>query len=318
MSLAIEPYAGPAPVVQVIQDARKTVDLNVYYLSSREILNALRSAHARGVAVRVILDQHPYGMKPRMIQKEARNVQATGAIMKWAPSRFEGRYVFDHAKYVCNGHECEIGTANFDWSAFHRNREYLYTTHNARLVQAATEVFDADWSNRHAPAWTHRALVLSPGTSESQLASIIQQPGPIEIESEELGDDRAVLDAMAGKGNQLRIILPSSISAQDHRNAAWLAGKGVKVRLLPKRPVYLHAKMEISGYEAFIGSENFSASSLDRNREMGVILEKPADLLRLKEQFIHDWESAAPLQAGTAAQHHHYRHTWGSWHHNHG
>ena len=56
--LYIEPHAGPAPIVQVITDARHTVDLNVYYLSSKPILSALRRAHARGVNVRVILDQH--------------------------------------------------------------------------------------------------------------------------------------------------------------------------------------------------------------------------------------------------------------------
>ena len=96
--LFTEPYAGPAPIVQVISSARREVSLNVYYLSSRPILDALRAAHARGVAVRVILDAHPYGMKPWMIQKEVRAVQATGAALHWAPPRFEaapGRYVFD-------------------------------------------------------------------------------------------------------------------------------------------------------------------------------------------------------------------------------
>ena len=98
--LFTEPYAGPAPIVQVISSARREVSLNVYYLSSRPILNALRAAHARGVTVRVIIDEHPYGMKPWMIQKEVRAVQATGAALHWAPPRFEaapGRYVFDHS-----------------------------------------------------------------------------------------------------------------------------------------------------------------------------------------------------------------------------
>ncbi len=46
----------------------------------------------------------------------------------------------------------------------------------------------------------------------------------------------------------------------------------MRVRLLPKSPVYMHAKAEISGDEAFIGSENYSVSSLNENREMGLIL----------------------------------------------
>ena len=98
--LFIEPYAGPAPIVQVIDSARREANLNVYYLSSRPILNALRAAHARGVAVRVILDARPYGMKPWQVKKEAREVVSTGATLHWAPPRFEagpGRFVYDHA-----------------------------------------------------------------------------------------------------------------------------------------------------------------------------------------------------------------------------
>ena len=293
--LFTEPYAGPAPIVQVISSARREVSLNVYYLSSRPILNALRAAHARGVAVRVILDEHPYGMKPWMIQKEVRAVQATGAALHWAPPRFEaapGRYVFDHAKYVCDTRECEIGTANFDWSAFHRNREYLDVTENQDIVRAANAVFAADWTNQRAPAWTHRVLVLSPGTSAGQMLAVIRQPGTVEIESEEMGNDREMLDAIAAKGAQAWVILPSSISGQDKRNVAFLMRHGVHVRLLPKKPIYMHAKAEISSHYAFVGSENYSVSSLQVNREVGLILNNSRDISMLQAQFARDWKAA--------------------------
>lgn len=293
--LYIEPYAGQKPIVQVISSARREVNLNVYYLSSRPILHALRDARARGVVVQVILDEHPYGMKPWMIRKEVRAVQATGAALQWAPPRFEaspGRYVFDHAKYVCNGHECEIGTANFDWSAFHRNREYLDVTRNPNIVRAANAVFAADWTNQRAPVWTHRILVLSPGTSAGQMLAVIHQPGTVEIESEEMGDDQEMLGAIAAKGAQAWVILPASISAQDRRNVAFLERHEVHVRLMPKRPVYLHAKTEISSRYAFVGSENYSTSSLEENREMGLILTNPSDISRLQAQFARDWKAA--------------------------
>ncbi|MCR1347490.1 phospholipase D-like domain-containing protein [Acidithiobacillus ferrooxidans] len=293
--LFTEPYVGPAPIVQVISSARREVSLNVYYLSSKPILNALRAAHSRGVTVRVIIDEHPYGMKPWMIQKEVRAVQATGAALHWAPPRFEasqGWYVFDHAKYVCDTHECEIGTANYDWSAFHRNREYLDVTRNPNIVRAANAVFAADWTNQRAPAWTHRVLVLSPGTSVGQMLAVINQPGTVEIESEEMGNDREMLDAIAAKGAQAWVILPASISGQDKRNVAYLVQHGVHVRLMPKRPIYMHAKAEISSHYAFVGSENYSASSLEANREMGLILNNPMDISMLQAQFARDWKAA--------------------------
>jgi phosphatidylserine/phosphatidylglycerophosphate/cardiolipin synthase-like enzyme len=291
--LFTEPYAGPTPIVQVISSARREVSLNVYYLTSRPILDALRAAHGRGVAVRVILDEHPYGMKPWMIRKEVRAVQETGVMLHWAPPRFEassGRYVFDHAKYVCNGHECEIGTANYDWSAFHRNREYIYDTQNPTVVRAVHAVFNADWNDQRAPAFAHQVLVLSPGTSAAQLLQVIDQSGPIDVESEELGPYAPVLDALAAKGRDLRLILPASINGKEQRDVAFLRQHGCQVRLLPKKPIYMHAKMIVGGRLAFIGSENFTQTSLD-NREMGVLL-NGSELGKLQTQFDRDWGRA--------------------------
>ncbi len=292
--LFIEPNAGPAPILQVIQSAHREVSVGVYYLSDRPILRALAAAHRRGVDVRVIVEGKPYGMKPWQVQKEERAIETTGASLHLAPYRFTSHgshWAFYHAKYICNGHECEIGTANFDWSAFHRNREYLYVTHNSSVVTAANAVFNADWNNRRAPAYTHRVLVLSPGTSASQLLQVINQPGPVDVESEELGPYRPILDALATKGADLRLILPSSINAEDRRDVAFLRQHGCQVRLLPVQPIYMHAKMIVGNQLAFVGSENFTQTSLEANREMGLLL-NGSDIGKLKAQFDEDWEMA--------------------------
>ena len=123
------------------------------------------------------------------------------------------------------------------------------------------------------------------------MISIIDQPGPVDIESEEMGNDRPILSAIAAKGHAARVILPASISAEDQRNVAHLEQHGVQVRLLPKSPIYMHAKAEIAGDEAFIGSENYSTSSLNENREMGLIL-RGREVAQLRTQFDQDWRLA--------------------------
>ena len=293
MPLYIEPNAGPAPILQVIQSARHEISAGVYYLSDRPILNAMKAAHARGVDVRIIIEGRPYGMKPWQVRKEERAIAATGATLHLAPYRFESRgnhYAFQHSKYICNGHECEIGTANFDWSAFHKNREYLYVTQNTQVVDAANAVFNADWHNQHAPAVAHRVLVLSPG-SAAQIIGVIDQPGPVDIESEELGPYAPTLDAIAAKGARARVILPASINADGKRDVVFLRSHGVQVRLMPKSPLYMHAKMIVGGSEAFVGSENFSQTSMEANREMGLLL-GGRDIEDLQAQFDRDWNRA--------------------------
>ncbi len=68
--------------------------------------------------------------------------------------------------------------------------------------------------------------------------------------------------------------------------------RGVQVRLLPGQPLYMHAKMMVGEQVAFVGSENFSETSLQQNREMGVLLRQEAELSELRQQFAKDWARA--------------------------
>jgi len=92
------------------------------------------------------------------------------------------------------------------------------------------------------------------------------------IESEELGDDRPALDAVAAaarRGVQVEMVLPSELSREDRRNTQELVNAGAKVKYLG-RP-YPHAKLIIADDRAFVGSQNISDSSLKKNREVGII-----------------------------------------------
>jgi phosphatidylserine/phosphatidylglycerophosphate/cardiolipin synthase-like enzyme len=292
-TLAIEPQDGINPIIQLINQSHREIDLGVYYLSDRKILSALKAACERGVKVQVMVEPKPYGMKPWQILKEVRAIVATGARFKWVPSRFvshDGHYLFYHAKYICNEHECEIGTANFDWSAFHRNREYLYVTNNSAMVHAVHLVFQSDWNREHTKVFAHKILVLSPKSTD-RLLEVIRQPGAIDIESEELGNDSQILSNLAAKGRELRLILPSTISQDDQHNVVYLREQGCQVRFFSKKRIYMHAKMIVGNKWAFIGSENFTWTSLQNNREMGVIL-NGLDITKLQTQFNWDWKLA--------------------------
>ncbi len=291
--LYVEPNAGVAPVLQVIQAAHHQINLNGYLVDDGPILQALAAAHARGVQVRVMIDGKPYGMKSSQVQKESQRIKATGATVQYAPARFESHgshWAFDHGKWVCSLHECEIGSTNFTYAGFGHDRDYLEVTSKKKVVGAANAVFHADWNNQRAPSWAHQVLVLSPG-SQSKLLQVVEQPGPIDIEDEEIGYDPTLLRAIATKGSLARVIVPANISSEDQRNIKYLQGHGVQVRFLPIHPIYLHAKMIVGNSLAFIGSENISDISLDHNREMGLLL-NGSDLSKLQAQFDRDWQRA--------------------------
>lgn len=292
--LFIEPHAGIAPIVRFVRAAHVRLDINTYLLTDRRVLNAVRAAVARGVRVRIIIARHPYGRRPR---GELTRLRATGAVVRYAPPRFTsqavgnaGRYVFDHAKYMVAGNNAEIGTANMTWSAFHKNREYLWVGHDPRIAEALRAVFYADWTRRHAGAALRRVLVLSPGATGA-LVRLLRAPGRVCVESEELGRDRPVLAALRAKGPAASLLLPARLDRYDRRMARLVASYGVHVRFL--RAPYLHAKLIADPTQAFIGSENLSPSSLNHNREVGLILQRHA-ARRLFDQCQRDFARGSP------------------------
>jgi len=198
--------------------------------------------------------------------------------LKQAPAQFEQPYVFDHAKYVVvdpgQGGKAILGSSNMDYSGLGGgNREYDYETTNPGVVANLSAIFDADWSGKSVQLDNPGPLVVSPG-AEGALVNLIQGAKQrLYIESEELGNDRPVLNALASaarRGVQVEVVLPSNLSQGDRRNAQELVKARAQVRYLSQP--YPHAKLIIADGQAFLGSQNISVSSLDKNREVGLLL----------------------------------------------
>ncbi len=86
------------------------------------------------------------------------------------------------------------------------------------------------------------------------------------------GADPAVLGAVVARakaGVEVRALLADPAWMEDNTaTAVELATSSIPVRFL--KSLDLHAKLVASDDVAFIGSENVSANSLDRNREIGI------------------------------------------------
>ncbi|HEX2282145.1 MAG TPA: phospholipase D-like domain-containing protein, partial [Thermomicrobiales bacterium] len=74
-----------------------------------------------------------------------------------------------------------------------------------------------------------------------------------------------------------------------------LTASGVDIRL--SRSLYIHAKLIVAdGERAFVGSQNLSATSLDQNRELGIVVDDRVNLSRLTRTFAIDFRAATPLE----------------------
>jgi phosphatidylserine/phosphatidylglycerophosphate/cardiolipin synthase-like enzyme len=126
-------------IVQEIDAARKTLFVQAYALTSREITTALVDAKHRGVDVRVIVDRSQL----REDRSDAFAVQrlASGGIPIWVDT-ISG---IAHSKVmVIDGNTVITGSFNFSWSAEHKNAENLLVIHDSPVA----EQYGQNWNAR--------------------------------------------------------------------------------------------------------------------------------------------------------------------------
>ncbi len=287
----IEPGDGRAPLLDEIAAARTSIALEVYLVTDNVILSALEAARQRGVAVRVILEQHPFGGDGRQDEIFARLEQA-GIAVRWGNPVFR----FTHIKtMVVDDAVAIIMNQNITASAFTTNRDFGVVTTQPDAVRTAAALFEADWTRGAEP--DPDPLVVSPTNARERLLAIVGDARhSLDLYAEVLRDPEmlAALTAAEGRGVDVRLIVSPSEEFATERSD--LAAAGVDIRLASS--LYIHAKLIVAdGERAFIGSQNLSATSLDQNRELGIIIDDPVNLARLTRTFEIDFRAGTPEEA---------------------
>ncbi|MGI8475742.1 MAG: phospholipase D-like domain-containing protein [Thermomicrobiales bacterium] len=287
VGVILEPDDGPGLIVAELDAARRTIDIEVYLFSDQKAMDALLRAERRGVRVRVILEQHPFGGGDAA--KSRRDLERLGVEVRWAQARFD----FSHIKcIVVDDRVALIMNLNLTYSGLTKNREAAVTTTNASDVAEAMAVFAADWDGQGDP--TLRRLVLSPTTSRVNSARLIDgATTSIDLFAEVVRDTKMVkaLEAAAGRGVRVRIVTPPTKEADNTATLVSLVKAGVEVRT--QTSPYVHAKMIlVDGARAFVGSQNLTRTSLGLNRELGIVIVEPAGLARLRTAFEKDFGKA--------------------------
>ena len=286
----VEPGDGRAPLLDEIRAARRSIDLEVYIVTDDVILQALEDAQRRGVGVRVILEEQPFGGGGGQDEIFAR-LERAGIAVRWGNPVFR----FTHIKaMVIDDAVAIIMNQNLTESAFTTNREFGVVTTRPDAVQAAAAIFTADWTRGAEP--DPGPLVVSPTNARDQLLALVREARvSLDLYAEVLRDPE-MLEALAAaveRGVHVRILV--SPSADFAAEMAELAASGVEIRL--SSSLYIHAKLIVAdGERAFIGSQNLSATSLDQNRELGIIVDDPVSLARLTRIFTIDFRAGAPLE----------------------
>ena len=296
VSVFVEPNARDYGITNAILSAQKSVWVEMYLLSDRNVIRALEEAAHKGIDVRVMLEMHPVGggSSPQKVldQLQAAGVKAQSTSPSFALTHEKGMIIDSSIAYIM--------TSNFTRAALGggsgtTNREYDIVDTNTQDVQAVIAIFNADW-NRTTAQFSDANLVVSPVNSRNAFTLLINNArSTLLIEAEEMNDsniEQAIVNA-AKRGVHIQVILPSAQGSSDSNSQGISTIKegGVQVKEDPR--LYMHAKIiVVDGRKAFVGSENISAQSLDQNRELGILVADSTVLSTLQQTFQQDWSDS--------------------------
>jgi cardiolipin synthase A/B len=267
VTLVIQPDAGPDAVVDLIASARTSVWMEMYLLTDARAIAALAGRARAGADVRVILESAPY-LNEDANQAAAAALAAAGAIVRWATPRF----TFAHAKTLILDHtRLVVMTLNLTAAGLGGNREYLAIDDDADDVAAAEAIFAADEIGDVAGAAGR--VITSPDTSRAALTGLIEgAERSLAIEAEELTDRAIVAALLAARARGVAVTLVWPGPPDAGGVFAQLAAAGATVRAVAQPAI--HAKVVVAdGHRLYVGSANFTPTSLDRNRELGLGLD---------------------------------------------
>lgn len=291
-SVHVQPESGHQPILDEIEFANCTIDLNMYLFTDDVILEALDRAEARGIRVRVLLERQPFGTFGDQ-QEMFDTLIGFGAEVQWSPPEFQ----YSHAKYmIVDGRVLLVTNQNFTNAGFNSNREFGVVTTEPGYAQEAQSVFDADW-NRTALSIDIQHLVVSPINSRDTILELIRgSQQSVWMYSEVLRDEQitSALSEASDRGVDVRILVNPTADEDDVPYFLDALGHGVEIRVL-NRP-YVHSKlMIVDGMKALVGSQNYSYTSLNLNREVGIVVDDETNLAVVTSVYERDWAKAVPV-----------------------
>jgi cardiolipin synthase A/B len=291
-SLIVEPGAGFSPVYSLFDGAKHSIDVTMYEFADTTAEQDLAAAAKRGVSVQVVLDQREKSEN----SKAYSYLGSHGVKVAWSSTSFE----YTHQKTVIiDGSEAVIMTANLTSKYYATSRDFLVTDADHADVAAITAVFTADFAHRSIHPSDGDDLVWSPTDSQDKLLALINgATSSLRIYSEEMGDTTVekALIAAAKRGVKVQVCGENSDGEYDSAYTK-LASAGIGISYYSSSTgFYIHGKVIEADYgtshaKMFIGSENFSSTSLNRNRELGLITANPAALSAIASTLAADFRN---------------------------
>ncbi len=297
VKIIVEPSDKGAALLAAVKGATKSIHMTMYLLTSTAMVDALIAASKKpGMDVKVVLNENfPNGTPTTPDKQNAAvlaSLKSSGVNVVYAPPSF----TYTHEKCVIlDGTTAWIMTMNATVSSPTDNREYLAVDSDPDDVREAEAIFQSDFAGSGVTAFTGNLLV-APINAQPRLVALIQSAArTLDLEGETFSDTKisAALSAAAKAGVAVRVVV-STETPTTAQTQAIASVKAAGVKVVATAAPTIHAKAIVAdGARAYVGSANFTYNSLANNRELGLILDAPAEVAKVSSTIALDFGNGA-------------------------
>jgi phosphatidylserine/phosphatidylglycerophosphate/cardiolipin synthase-like enzyme len=279
VKLLIQPGDGPEALLSGIRNARKSIEIAIFRFDRADIEAGLKAAVGRGVAVSALIAYTNRGGEISLRKLEMRLLAEGVAVSRTADDlvRYHDKMMIVDRRLLY------VLSFNFTHLDINHSRGFGIVTRNARSIQEAVKLFEADTTrNPYTP--TLNTFVVSPANARKVLGEFIRR-----AKKELLIYDPKIADA-----EMLRALSDRAKAGVEIKVIGRVTKQltGLEVRKLAK--LRLHTRTIIRDRrQGFIGSQSLRTAELDSRREVGIIVRELKVLNGLIKTFEADWTASA-------------------------
>ena len=289
--------SSATPLYALVNGAKKTIDMTMYELVDTTFSGDLVAACKRGVKVRVILDLTE---KPNNTAAYNQLNAVTNCKAAWSNPAFS----FTHEKsFVVDGSVVAIMSLNLTSRYYKTTRDFALVENDPADVSAVAATFNADFQSTTSFSYQPGAgddLIWSPTTAKADLLGIINgATKTLLVENEEMASTNIVSALEAACKRKVTVNITVTDSTMDEPNYKALEAAGCGVHTYPNNPtaLYIHAKVLVADYglstqKIYMGSINFSTTSMTKNRELGLYVTDSTAAGLLQKTLAADYAGA--------------------------
>lgn len=293
LALIVQPGDSFFPIVDAIDGAKTSIRMTIFRMNDPIVREAMTYAVSRGVHVQALVAPASKGWTKKN-KKLAEELAKVGIEVRVPRARKEKIKRYHYKIMTIDDQSSLILTFNPTQKNLHYARDFGLLIKDPEIATELSRLFDADWSGATFKP-SDLPLAISPHNSRDKMLELLNSAErTIRILDAKVQDQQAIglLLRKASSGCSIKIIGEDTDYDQVVPN--------FNVRKLARYK--LHAKcIVVDGTRFFVGSQNLRKVSLDRRREVGLIVEDDAMARKIERVFDEDWDNATEMLAATEA-----------------